>query len=71
MAVAATGFFDGVHLGHRQVLSRLVKEAASRGEDSLVLTFWPHPRTVLQDGARTLRLLNSLSEKRALLLAEG
>ena len=71
MAVAATGFFDGVHLGHRRVLSRLVEEASSRGEESMVVTFWPHPRTVLQDEARSLRLLNSLGEKRDLLAAEG
>ncbi|MBR1873099.1 MAG: riboflavin biosynthesis protein RibF [Bacteroidales bacterium] len=71
MAVAATGFFDGVHLGHRQVLNTLLREAGSRGEESMVVTFWPHPRTVLQDDARRLRLLNSLSEKKDLLLASG
>ena len=71
MAVAATGFFDGVHLGHRQVLSALVEEASSGGGESLVVTFWPHPRTVLQDDARSLRLLNSLEEKKALLYSLG
>ena len=71
MAVAATGFFDGVHLGHRQVLNTLLREAGSRGEESMVVTFWPHPRTVLQDDARRLRLLNYLSEKKDLLLASG
>lgn len=71
MAVVATGFFDGVHLGHRKVLSRLVELARSRGEESLVVTFWPHPRTVLQQDARTLRLLTSLDEKKARLQALG
>lgn len=71
MAVAATGFFDGVHTGHRHVLSRLVEDAAERGEQSLVVTFWPHPRTVLQDDARSLRLLNSLEEKKLLLSEAG
>lgn len=61
--VVATGFFDGVHLGHREVLGQLVKESGVRGEESMVITFWPHPRTVLQKDARTLRLLTSLSEK--------
>ena len=63
MAVAATGFFDGVHLGHRDVIETLLRSAAERGEQSLILTFWPHPRTVLRDGARELRLLSSQEEK--------
>ncbi|MBO4570414.1 MAG: riboflavin biosynthesis protein RibF [Bacteroidales bacterium] len=71
MAVVATGFFDGVHLGHRAVLDRMVTEARNRGTESVVVTFWPHPRNVLQQDADTLRLLNSLSEKRALCLAAG
>ena len=69
--VVATGFFDGVHLGHRFVISRLVEAARQRGEESMVVSFWPHPRTVLQDGARDLRLLSSLDEKKALLLSLG
>lgn len=69
--VVATGFFDGVHLGHRLVIKALVDEARARGEESLVLTFWPHPRTVLQNGARALRLLTSLEEKKALLKSLG
>ena len=67
MAVVATGFFDGVHLGHRLVIRQLVGAAAERGAAPVVVTFWPHPRTVLQDGARDLRLLNTLAEKKALL----
>lgn len=69
--VVATGFFDGVHLGHRFVIDKLVKEARARGEGSMVITFWPHPRTVLQNGARSLRLLTSLDEKKAMLKALG
>ena len=65
--IATTGFFDGVHLGHRLVIERLVSMARERGDESLVVTFWPHPRAVLQDGARELRLLNSLEEKKELL----
>lgn len=71
MAVVATGFFDGVHLGHRAVLDRMVEEARRRGTESVVVTFWPHPRNVLQQDADTLRLLNSLGEKRDLCLAAG
>lgn len=69
--VIATGFFDGVHLGHRLVISQLVKAAEARGEESLIITFWPHPRNVLQLGARTFRLLSSLKEKEEMLLGLG
>ncbi len=65
--VVATGFFDGVHLGHRLVIEQLVKAAAERGDESMVITFWPHPRNVLQKDARSLRLLTSLDEKKAML----
>lgn len=71
MAVIATGFFDGVHIGHQHVIDRLVSCARQRGQTSVVVTFWPHPRTVLQDGARELRLLTSLSEKQKLLTDRG
>lgn len=69
--VVATGFFDGVHLGHRFVIARLVEAARERGEESMVVTFWPHPRNVLQNGARNLRLLTSLDEKKELLTSLG
>ena len=69
--VVATGFFDGVHLGHRFILRTLVEEAAARGDESMVVTFWPHPRNVLQDDARNLRLLTSMEEKKALLKSIG
>ena len=69
--VVATGFFDGVHLGHRLVLERLVSSAKERGEGNVVVTFWPHPRNVLQDDARNLRLLTSLSEKKELISSIG
>lgn len=71
MAVVATGFFDGVHTGHRAVISEMASLARSRGEEAVVVTFWPHPRNVLQQDADTLRLLTSLEEKRRLCLAAG
>lgn len=71
MAVVATGFFDGVHLGHRSVIRRLVASARERGTDSVIVTFRPHPRAVLQQDAPGLRLLTSFSEKRELLLSLG
>ena len=71
MAVAATGFFDGVHLGHRRVIEALVSSARSRGEEAVAVTFSQHPRAVLQQDARDLRLLSSAREKEALLYSLG
>ena len=65
--VVATGFFDGVHVGHRLVIEQLVKAAAARGDESMVITFWPHPRNVLQKEARSLRLLTTLAQKKQIL----
>ena len=65
--VVATGFFDGVHIGHRHVIKQLVEAAAARGDESMVITFWPHPRNVLQKEARSLRLLTTLQEKKEIL----
>ena len=69
--VVATGFFDGVHTGHRHVIKQLVEAAAARGDESMVVTFWPHPRNVLQKEARSLRLLTTLAEKKQMLLDMG
>ena len=71
VAVVTTGFFDGVHLGHRHVLETLVSSARERGEEAIVVTFWPHPRAVLQQDAREFRLLNSIEEKKVRLLSCG
>ncbi|MBO4756353.1 MAG: riboflavin biosynthesis protein RibF [Bacteroidales bacterium] len=71
MSIVTTGFFDGVHLGHRHVIETVVSSARERGEEAIVVTFWPHPRTVLQQDAREFRLLTSLEEKKVLLTAAG
>ena len=71
MAVVATGFFDGVHLGHRQVIQALVSCARERGEEAIAVTFAQHPRMVLGKDAHALRLLNSPEEKEELLRALG
>ncbi|MFA7116878.1 MAG: bifunctional riboflavin kinase/FAD synthetase [Bacteroidales bacterium] len=67
MIVCATGFFDGVHAGHRQVIKALVHEAKATNRKSAIISFWPHPRNVLQMDADQLRLLNTLEEKETLL----
>jgi len=69
--VVTTGFFDGLHLGHRKVIESLVSCSRQMGQESRIVTFWPHPRNVLQNDARNLRLLTSLSEKKEMLKAMG
>jgi len=53
------------------VLETVVSSARERGEEAVVVTFWPHPRTVLQQDARDFRILSTLEEKKALLVAAG
>ncbi len=69
-AVATTGTFDGVHLGHRKILNQLVAKAKKVGGESVLLTFSPHPRTVLQPDVE-LELLSSENEKISLLEKTG
>lgn len=71
MVVAATGFFDGVHRGHRAVLGKISALTKEQGDTSAVITLWPHPRTVLQQDAAKFRLLNSLEEKISLIKSFG
>lgn len=65
-SVVTIGTFDGVHIGHKTILKRLVDIAAEDNLDSIVLTFFPHPRMVLQK-EQNIKLINTLSEKKALL----
>ena len=69
-AVATTGTFDGVHLGHKKILGQLVQTAYKVGGESVLLTFSPHPRLVLQPDVE-LKLLTSLEEKIGLLEQTG
>ncbi|UCD62068.1 MAG: bifunctional riboflavin kinase/FAD synthetase [Flavobacteriaceae bacterium] len=56
------GTFDGVHIGHRKILERLINDAKKNGLRSTVLTFFPHPRMVLQKDTE-IKLLNTVQEK--------
>jgi riboflavin kinase/FMN adenylyltransferase len=60
------GTFDGVHFGHQKIIKKLVQEAKKANKKSVVLTFFPHPRMVLQKEA-SLKLINTI-EERAILL---
>jgi len=64
------GTFDGVHLGHRTILERLVKTATDENLDSILLTFFPHPRMVLQKDVQ-LKLINTIDERKELIKKTG
>lgn len=66
-AVITIGTFDGVHLGHRQILAMMGKEAALIGGETVVITFFPHPRQVIASSQSQLFLLNTPGEKIELL----
>ncbi len=70
-AVVTSGTFDGVHRGHQKVLSRLKETADRNSGQTVVLTFWPHPRLVLHPEDQSLKLLNSFEEKAELLRQQG
>ena len=69
-AIVTTGTFDGVHIGHQAILNRLVDFAKKENGESVLITFFPHPRMVLQKDL-SLKLLNTISEKIALLSKTG
>lgn len=68
--VVTIGTFDGVHAGHRKIIERLVNAAHANHLDSVVLTFFPHPRMVLQKESG-IKLINTIEEKRDLLEETG
>jgi len=68
--ILTLGTFDGVHIGHRKILERVAQNTENGKYESLVLTFFPHPRMVLQ-GESEVKLLNTLSEKIDLLKKIG
>lgn len=66
-AVITIGTFDGVHLGHRQVIDKMKAEAASIGGETVLITFHPHPRKVISSTILGIRLINTPDEKIELL----
>ncbi|RKE03512.1 bifunctional riboflavin kinase/FAD synthetase [Marinifilum flexuosum] len=69
--VVTIGTFDGVHLGHRKVIRRLQELAHRVKGETVIFTFYPHPRLVLNKENNGLRLINTLEEKKVLLEAAG
>lgn len=70
-AVVTSGTFDGVHVGHQKILSRLTEVAKKNSGETVVITFWPHPRLVLYPNDTDLKLLNTFEEKAELIKAQG
>jgi riboflavin kinase/FMN adenylyltransferase len=66
-SVVTVGTFDGVHRAHQKILSEVVRSAQARKGRSVVITFNPHPRTLVGKNAGTIRLLTTLEERIALL----
>lgn len=69
-AVVTIGTFDGVHLGHQKILQILKETAQKTGGESVVLTFWPHPRVVVSKDSQDLKLLSTIDEKIELLAGD-
>ena len=70
-AVVTIGTFDGVHLGHQEIILKLVEQAKENGGESVILTFFPHPRMILNPGDYSLKMINTMPEKAALLSQLG
>ncbi len=69
--VVSLGIFDGVHSGHHEILSRLTSLAREVSGESVIITFWPHPRQVLKPDDNKLKFLCTLEEKKVLLEKAG
>ncbi len=69
--VVTIGTFDGVHLGHKKVISRLKGFAREHNGESVIFTFYPHPRLVTRPEESNLRLLTTLEEKTELFSRSG
>ncbi len=69
-AVITIGTFDGVHLGHRKIIDQLKKEAQKINGETVIITFYPHPRKVI-GSKNQLYLINTPEEKQELLSAQG
>ena len=62
-AVITIGTFDGVHMGHRQIIDNLKQEASLIDGETVIITFHPHPRKVISSTILGIRLINTLRKK--------
>lgn len=63
--IVTLGTYDGVHVGHQQIIREMVSEARANGQESVLLTFHPHPRMVLYPDSHSVRLIDTVEEKLA------
>ena len=66
-AVVTIGTFDGVHTGHRKIIAKLQELATECGGETVILTFFPHPRMILNPEDQSLKLITTIDEKAKLL----
>jgi riboflavin kinase / FMN adenylyltransferase len=66
-AIVTIGTFDGVHIGHRKIISRIRELARKSDGETVLLTFFPHPRMILHPEDETIKLINTIKEKANLL----
>ena len=64
--VVTIGTFDGVHIGHQKIIKRLINTGKAEGLQSVILTFFPHPRMVLQKDSN-IKLINTINERHDIL----
>jgi riboflavin kinase/FMN adenylyltransferase len=62
-AVVTIGTFDGVHIGHQKIISRLQEVARQKGGETVILTFFPHPRMILHPDDLNIKLISTMEEK--------
>lgn len=67
--VITVGMLDGIHLGHQTILKEVIRQAKKNNGESVVITFWPHPRSVVSNSP--VLLLNTLDEKLAIMQSVG
>ncbi len=70
-AVVTIGTFDGVHYGHQKIIKRLCELAKSSGGESVILTFFPHPRMIIDPENQDLKLIHTIKEKADILANLG
>ncbi|MBL4715836.1 MAG: riboflavin biosynthesis protein RibF [Bacteroidetes bacterium] len=69
--IVTTGTFDGAHLAHQKIIDRIKQIAETEKGETVLITYWPHPRLVLNPNDNSLKLINSLEEKIDLLETFG
>jgi riboflavin kinase/FMN adenylyltransferase len=66
-AIVTIGTFDGVHFGHQKIINQLVQRAKNENGESVILTFFPHPRMIINPGNHDLKMINTINEKAEIL----